>query len=85
VLIWDPPRRLLFTWQIGPQREPIPDPDRASEVEVRFSETGDGGTLVAIEHRRFERHGDAGEQYRKNLDLPQGWPYLLACYAKALD
>jgi len=45
------PRRAVFTWQIRPRREPVPDPSRASEVEVRFEELADGETRVDLEHR----------------------------------
>jgi uncharacterized protein YndB with AHSA1/START domain len=80
VLAWEPGRRLAFTWQIGPSREPVPDPARASEVEVRFE---DGA--VEIEHRGFERHGDAGEGYAAALGSEQGWPYMLRGYAARLS
>ena len=69
---WEPPRRLVFLWQIGPSREPVPDPARASEVEVRFE---DG--RVALEHRGFERHGEDAEAYRDGMGSAQGWPWLL--------
>jgi uncharacterized protein YndB with AHSA1/START domain len=36
VLTWDPPTRLVLTWQIAPDRAPEPNPAKASEVEVRF-------------------------------------------------
>lgn len=83
VLVWDPPRRLVFSWQVGPQREPVPDPDRASEVEVRFDVADEGGTRVALEHRGFERHGPGGDEYRRGMSSAQGgWPYLLERFAK---
>jgi uncharacterized protein YndB with AHSA1/START domain len=85
VLAWDPPRRLLFTWQIGPDRVPEPNPEKASEVEVRFVENGDASTRVELEHRAFARHGDDGEGYRDALASPQGWPYILDRYAAALS
>jgi uncharacterized protein YndB with AHSA1/START domain len=77
VLACEPPRRLVFAWQISMRREPVPDPERASEVEVRF-EPGDSGTRVEVEHRGFERHGEDAETYRDALDSPQGWDYMLA-------
>src|SRR5215216_7163390 len=46
VQVWDPPRRLVFSWQVGPHREPVPDPDMASEVEVHFVELDSGETPV---------------------------------------
>jgi hypothetical protein len=49
VLVWDPPDRLVITWQISPRREPEPNPAKASEVEVRFGAEGDGRTSVRLE------------------------------------
>ncbi|MEH0935731.1 SRPBCC family protein [Micromonospora psammae] len=77
VLTWDPPRRLVFTWQIGPDRVPVPDPARASEVEVLFLPDG-SQTRVEVEHRYFDRHGEAAEGYRKALTA--GWHELLSRY-----
>ena len=36
VLAYEPPERLAFTWDISPHWQIETDPDRASEVEVRF-------------------------------------------------
>ncbi|MGB2570434.1 SRPBCC family protein [Micromonospora citrea] len=76
VLTWDPPKRLVFTWQIGPDRVPVPDPARASEVEVLFLTDDSGGTRVEVEHRHFDRHGEAAEGYRQALTA--GWHELLS-------
>ncbi|SCL23730.1 Uncharacterized conserved protein YndB, AHSA1/START domain [Micromonospora nigra] len=81
VLTWDPPRRLVFTWQIGPDRVPVPDPARASEVEVLFGPEG-SGTRVEVAHRHFDRHGAAAEGYREALTA--GWHELLSRYAAAV-
>ena len=35
VLAYEPPERLVFSWDISPQWEIESDPDRTSEVEVR--------------------------------------------------
>ncbi|MFI6129709.1 SRPBCC family protein [Micromonospora sp. NPDC051141] len=78
VLTWDPPRRLVFTWQIGPDRVPVPDPARASEVEVLFHPEGPDSTRVDVEHRYFDRHGSAAEGYREALTA--GWHELLCRY-----
>ncbi|MBM0237333.1 SRPBCC family protein [Micromonospora sp. ATA32] len=77
VLTWDPPRRLVFIWQIGPDRSPVPDPALASEVEVLFLPEGPG-TRVEVEHRHFDRHGEAAEGYRQALTA--GWHELLSRY-----
>lgn len=78
VLDWQPGRRLVFTWQIGPDRAPVPDPEKASEVEVLFS-AENGHTLVEVEHRSFDRHGESAEGYRHALTA--GWHELLSRYA----
>ena len=77
VLRWQPPERLVFTWQISPTRVPQPDPALASEVDVRFSPMDDG-TLVDLVHSRFERHGEGAEEYAAAMGSPQGWEYILA-------
>ncbi|NBE82543.1 SRPBCC family protein [Micromonospora rubida] len=78
VLTWDPPRRLVFIWQIGPDRVPVPDPAQASEVEVLFLPEGPERTRVEVEHRHFDRHGEAAEGYRQALTA--GWHELLSRY-----
>ncbi|TDC30094.1 SRPBCC family protein [Micromonospora sp. KC213] len=82
VVIWDPPKRLVFTWQIGPDRVPVPDPAQASEVEVLFLPDSSGGTRVEVEHRHFDRHGAAAEGYRQALTA--GWHELLSRYLHTL-
>lgn len=84
VLVWEPPHRLVFTWQISPKREPEPNPARASEVEVRFVAEGPSHTRVEFEHRHFDRHGEGGVEYRAALGSPQGWSYILDRYVKAV-
>jgi uncharacterized protein YndB with AHSA1/START domain len=84
VLVWDPPTRLAFTWQIAPDRVPEPNPDKASEVEVRFAPAGTSSTRATLEHRAFARHGEAGDAYREALASPEGWPLILDRYAATL-
>ena len=81
VLVWDPPHRLAFSWQISPGREPVPDPEKASEVELRIHEEGPQSTRVEFEHRGFSRHGEGAESYLMALGSEQGWPYILDRYA----
>jgi uncharacterized protein YndB with AHSA1/START domain len=78
VLTWDPPDRLVFTWQISPERVPEPDPDRASEVEVRFTPEG-AGSRVDLTHRGFDRHGGGAQAYRGGMSV--GWEQLLGRFA----
>jgi uncharacterized protein YndB with AHSA1/START domain len=79
VVDWRPPERLALTWQVGPDRVPVPDPARASTITVTFVSRGEG-TLVRFRHDDFARHGDGAEGYRDALAAEQGWPYILARY-----
>jgi uncharacterized protein YndB with AHSA1/START domain len=83
VIVWEPPHRLVFTWQVSPRREPVPDPARASEVEVRF-EAEESSTRVELEHRLFSRHGEDAAGYRRAMDSEHGWAYMLGRYADSL-
>jgi uncharacterized protein YndB with AHSA1/START domain len=80
VLAYEPPDRLLFSWDIGPTWELETDPERTSEVEVRFVAEG-GGTRVELEHRHLDRHGPGWENVRGGVDSPGGWPLYLERYA----
>jgi len=82
VLKWDPPKRVVLSWQISPDRLPEPDPSKASEVEVRFDSDGSSPSRVVVEHRGFERHGGGAGAYRAGME--RGWEYLLARYARAV-
>jgi uncharacterized protein YndB with AHSA1/START domain len=55
VLAFEPPRRVVFSWDIGPTWQLETEPENASEVEVRFiAETADR-TRVELEHRNIDR------------------------------
>ena len=83
VLTYEPPDRIVFSWDIGPtwQLEP---PENASEVEVRFIRDGADRTRVELEHRHLDRHGPGWPSVRDGVDDPQGWPLYLARYAGLL-
>jgi len=55
VLEWEPPNRLVVTWQISGEWRYDPDPARASEIEVRFVSDGPEQTIVELEHRHLDR------------------------------
>lgn len=78
----EPGRQLTLLWQISPRREPVPDPSKASEVEICF-EAEAGGTRVVLLHDRFDRHGEGARGYAEAMASPQGWPMILAAFAKA--
>lgn len=84
VLAFEPPERVLFTWDISPRWELETDPDRASEVEVRFVPEGSDATRVILEHRHLDRHGAGWESARDGVAEDGGWPLYLQRYADLL-
>jgi uncharacterized protein YndB with AHSA1/START domain len=84
VLVWDPPNRLVHTWQLQGDWRHDPDPARGSEVEVRFIAEGPNTTRVELEHRHFERHGDGADSVRDGVSSPKGYDYCLAGYVAAV-
>lgn len=81
VLAYEPPHRLLLSWDISPQWRLETDPDRTSEWEVRFIAETANRTRVEIEHRNLERHGQGWEGVRDGVGGEQGWPLYLRRYA----
>ena len=81
VLAFEPPRRLVISWDISLQWQLETDPDRTSEVEVRFTAEAPDRTLVELEHRKLDHHGDGWEQMRAAVGSPDGWASGLAAYA----
>lgn len=77
VLAYDPPERLVISWDISPAWQIETDPARASEVEVRFVAESPGRTRVELEHRHLERHGEGWEGVHDAVDGDQGWPLYL--------
>lgn len=84
VLVWEPPHRLVVTWQITGEWQYDPDPERASEVEVRFVADGPEQTTVQLEHRFLERLL-GGEAMHAAISGDGGWKGVLARYAKAVE
>ena len=81
VLVYDPPQRVVFSWDIGPTWQVETDPDRTSEVEVTFVAEGPGRTRVELEHRNLDRHGPGWEAVSGGVGHDQGWPLYLERYA----
>jgi hypothetical protein len=73
VLAYDPPQRVLISRDINLSWEIETDPERTSEVEVRFTATGPERTLVELEHRNLDRHGEGWERMRDAVGSPGGW------------
>ena len=84
VLAYEPPHRVLLSWNISPRWQIETDPDKASEWEVRFTAETPQRTRVEIEHRKLERHGEGWEGVRDGVAGDQGWPLYLQRYADLL-
>jgi uncharacterized protein YndB with AHSA1/START domain len=82
VLAYEPPNRLVISWDISPRWQVEPDPDRTSEVEIRFTAEAPERTRVLLEHRHLDRHGEGWEGFT-TLDTGQGWPLYLERYLDA--
>jgi uncharacterized protein YndB with AHSA1/START domain len=84
VLVYEPPTRVVFSWDIGPTWQLESDPSRASEVEVRFVTEAPGRTRVELEHRGIDRHGPGWESVADGVRHDAGWPLYLDRYATVL-
>ncbi|TJV42165.1 MAG: ATPase, partial [Mesorhizobium sp.] len=81
VLAYEPPHRVLLSWDISPQWRLETDPNKASEWEVRFTAETANRTRLDLEHRKLERHGAGWESVRDGVAADQGWPLYLQRYA----
>ena len=73
VLAYEPPDRVVFSWDIGLDWKIESDHARTSEVELRFVPDGPDRTRVELEHRHLERHGEGWEAMRDAVGSPEGW------------
>jgi uncharacterized protein YndB with AHSA1/START domain len=85
VLAFEPPNRVVFSWDISPQWQIETDPDKTSEVEVRFIAEAADRTRVELEHRNLDRHGPGWETERDGVGGDQGWPLYLHRYAEQVN
>jgi uncharacterized protein YndB with AHSA1/START domain len=81
VLAYEPPNRVVFSWDIGPTWQVTSDLSRTSEVEVRFIAESAERTHVELTHRHIERHGDGWQAVAAGVDGDAGWPLYLGRYA----
>jgi uncharacterized protein YndB with AHSA1/START domain len=84
VLAYEPPDRVVFSWDINMQWQIETDTGRSSEVEVRFISEAPERTRVELEHRNLDRHGAGWEGVRDGVDSGEGWPLYLRRYADLL-
>jgi uncharacterized protein YndB with AHSA1/START domain len=81
VLAYEPPERVVFSWDISPQWQLETDLSRSSEVEVRFVSEAPDRTRVELEHRHLDRHGDGWQGLREGVGGEGGWPLYLGRFA----
>lgn len=81
VLVWEPPSRVVFRWEINSQW--TRDPAMSTEVEVQFVAESSDRTRVELEHRGFDRLGADGEKMRDNV--LRGWPTVLNIFEQSVN
>jgi uncharacterized protein YndB with AHSA1/START domain len=84
ILAYEPPDRVVFSWDISPQWQIETDPGLTSEVEVRFFTETPERTRLELEHRHIDRHGPGWQSVVDGVDGDEGWPLYLARYAALL-
>ena len=81
VTAWNPPGRLVLTWQIGADWKY--HTDLVTTVEVRFTPAGEDQTRVWLEHRDLEAFGANAEAMRRTFEEPGAWTATMNAYAAA--
>lgn len=80
VLVWEPPARLVLSWDITADWQY--DPELKTELEVRFIARGRSSTRVELEHRQLDRYGARREEMRRIFDSSGDWGRLLEMFGK---
>ncbi len=80
VLAWEPPSRLVLTWDINADFQY--DPTLSTEIEIRFNAEGSDRTRVELEHRHLDRYGARRDEMRRIYDTEGDWGKLLAAFAQ---
>jgi len=81
VQVWEPPRRLVLTWEVSVDWQP--DRTIQTEVEVTFVADGPDRTTVHLEHRKLEEYGEQAEMMRSIFDSEGGYGGILQRFANA--
>ncbi len=81
VVVWEPPARLVLTWDIDANFQF--DPSLNTEIDVRFIPVGTAETRVELEHRRLDRYGARRDEMRRIFDTEGDWGKLLGMFAAA--
>jgi activator of Hsp90 ATPase-like protein len=83
VTAYDPPHGFTVTWQIS--NEWVFKDGFVTTVEVTFTPTDDGRTLVELEHRDLEAYGEKAAQMRETFEGPDAWGGMLKHYAEVAE
>jgi uncharacterized protein YndB with AHSA1/START domain len=75
VTVWQPAERFAVTWHPGYEE------DRATLVDVTFTDGPDGGTQVDLLHTGWEILGDEASEAAATYQ--SGWPRVLEQFANA--
>jgi hypothetical protein len=78
VLAWDPPFRLVLSYDITADWRY--DPELKTEIEARFIAEGPDATRVEFEHRRLDRYGARRAEMREIFDKTGDWGRLLQAF-----
>jgi uncharacterized protein YndB with AHSA1/START domain len=84
VLAYEPPNRVVISWDISPQWQIETDLEKTSEVEVRFIAEAPARTRVELEHRKLDRHLEGWESVREGVNGDAGWPLYLQRYTELI-
>jgi uncharacterized protein YndB with AHSA1/START domain len=79
VLAWEPPARLVLSWDITADWQY--DPALKTEIEIRFIAEG-SSTRVELEHRGLDRYGARRDEMRRVFDTEGDWGRILAMFGQ---
>jgi hypothetical protein len=83
VTAYDPPHGFSVTWQIGADwayRD-----DFVTDIDVRFTPTDDGGTVVELVHRGLEAYGEDAAKMTETFEGPDAWGGMLEHYGAVAE
>ena len=83
VLAWEPPSRLVLSWDISADWQY--DPNLKTELEVSFNADGNDRTRVELEHRHLDRFGARRDEMREIFDTTGDWGKFLEAFARAAE
>jgi uncharacterized protein YndB with AHSA1/START domain len=83
VLAWEPPSRLVLSWDISADWQY--DPTLNTELELRFNVDGSNRTRVELEHRRLDRFGARRDEMRRIFDSEGDWGRFLEAFARSAE